>query len=122
MRMRDKRAAWTVLAAAFLALPATACVLGANPATAEQQPQTVSAQPAAPAAESAATPADLSHSKALFEGVCSGCHAIGLVTSKGHDRDGWVEVVTRMYGLGMEASQDEALAIVDYLAATHPAK
>lgn len=82
-----------------------------------------SAQAPAPAARSPSTPADrvdMVHAKATFQALCSKCHDPGIATSQNHDRSGWQDVIQRMYGFGLVASEDETKQVVEYLTATYP--
>lgn len=56
------------------------------------------------------------------ERVCSSCHAIGLVTAKGRTEDGWAEVIGRMIGHGLEASDDDLQTVHAYLSRELPPK
>ena len=81
--------------------------------------------PAAPAQAQAATAPPAVDLQGLPEGVgqettarvCTQCHAIGMVTSQKHDRDGWNEVIVRMIeDQGLSASEEELTEISAYLA------
>ena len=76
---------------------------------------------AAPETASAAS-VDMEHAKATFEGLCVNCHDIGLITAQGHDRAGWEEVITRMYGFGLAGSDEEVNEVLEYLVANYPAQ
>lgn len=52
--------------------------------------------------------------------VCTGCHAIGMVTANGRTSDGWAEMIERMMGLGMEASDEDLQTIHAYLTREFP--
>lgn len=47
--------------------------------------------------------------------VCTSCHAIGMVTAKGRTADGWSEIIGRMIGLGLEASDEDLQTVHAYL-------
>jgi cytochrome c5 len=79
--------------------------------------------PGTPAQATAVQPAD--EFQGLPEGVgrettarvCTQCHAIGMVTSQKHNRDGWNEVIVRMIeDQGLSASEEELTEISAYLA------
>lgn len=58
--------------------------------------------------------------KALFEQKCSICHSIDRPTAKKKDRAGWEKTVLRMKNVnGAPITDEEARAIIDYLAQTH---
>ena len=52
--------------------------------------------------------------------VCTGCHAIGMVTANGRTSDGWAEMIERMMGLGMEASDEDLQTVHAYLTREFP--
>lgn len=52
--------------------------------------------------------------------VCTSCHAIGMVTANGRTSDGWAEVIERMMGLGLEASDEDLQAVHAYLTREFP--
>jgi len=62
---------------------------------------------------------DNAHAEATFQTLCSKCHDLGMVTSAKHDRAGWEEVLQRMSGHGLVASDEEVKEVLDYLA-TNP--
>lgn len=47
--------------------------------------------------------------------VCTSCHAIGMVTANGRTSEGWAEIIERMMGLGMEASDEDLQTVHAYL-------
>ena len=103
---------------AALALLAGACAaLPAGPA--------VRAQTAPPPAASSAAPAsatvDLAAEKAVYEGLCTGCHETGLIEAQGRTPAEWDEVAHSMLDRGLVASPAEIAQIVDYLSKTFPA-
>ena len=57
--------------------------------------------------------------KALFEQKCSTCHGADRATSKKKTAEEWGKLVERMRGNGAQLSDDEAKAIVGYLAKAH---
>lgn len=61
---------------------------------------------------------DLVHAKATFQALCSKCHDLGPVNAQNHDRAGWQEVIERMNGFGLVASDEEREEVLSYLAAT----
>ena len=64
----------------------------------------------------------MAHAKATFEAVCSGCHEASLATDLRNTRRGWEQLVDRMFGFGLSASDAQVKEVVDYLATTYPAK
>jgi quinoprotein glucose dehydrogenase len=58
----------------------------------------------------------------LTEKLCTTCHGMSTATSPGRDAGSWRFVVNEMIGLGAAVTDDQALAIVDYLARDFPAK
>ena len=52
--------------------------------------------------------------------VCTGCHAIGMVTANGRTSDGWAEIIERMMGLGLEASDEDLQTVHAYLTREFP--
>jgi cytochrome c5 len=52
--------------------------------------------------------------------VCTSCHAIGMVTAKGRTADGWSEIIGRMIGLGLEASDEDLQTVHAYLSRELP--
>lgn len=52
--------------------------------------------------------------------VCTSCHAIGMVTAKGRTPDGWSEIIGRMMGLGLEASDEDLQTVHAYLSRNLP--
>lgn len=52
--------------------------------------------------------------------VCTSCHAIGMVTANGRTSDGWAEIIERMMGLGMEASDEDLQTVHAYLTREFP--
>ena len=111
MKLRTRvAAAFAGAAVVFGALASTACA---------QSPARAAAAPAQTASPGGGV--DLIHAKASFQSLCSKCHDLGLATSQAHDRAGWNEVVQRMSGFGLVASDEEKAEVVEYLAASHPA-
>ena len=85
-------------------------------------PAAASAGGAAPAAAAAAAGGtDMAHAKTTFQTVCSACHDAALATDLRNTRRGWEQVVDRMFGFGMSATDAQVKEIVDYLTATYPA-
>ncbi len=56
------------------------------------------------------------------ERLCQGCHDIAQSVSLRQDRNGWAATLTKMVGLGVKATDQELLALVDYLATHYPAE
>lgn len=52
--------------------------------------------------------------------LCTGCHAIGMVTATGRTSDGWAEMIERMMGLGLEASDEDLQTVHAYLTREFP--
>ena len=61
-------------------------------------------------------------SRQTFEQICSTCHDTAIATGPGHTRAGWQQVVDRMFGFGMSATDAQVKEVVDYLAANYPAR
>jgi hypothetical protein len=95
-------------------------VPGSTPAPAPGAPASpgVAVTPAVPGA---AAPIDMVRAKATFENLCGSCHETALATDARYNREGWKQVVERMFGFGMSATDEQAAEIVEYLTATHPA-
>jgi competence protein ComEA len=53
---------------------------------------------------------------------CSQCHELERSISLQQDRGGWQVTVTKMASLGMEATDQELAAVIDYLAAHYPSE
>jgi quinoprotein glucose dehydrogenase len=90
---------------------------------------TTAAQPAIAVShtEAAAAPVVASYpraeeGRALTEQLCTTCHGMSTTTSPGRDAASWRFVVNEMIGFGAAVTDDQALAIVDYLARDFPAK
>jgi hypothetical protein len=92
-------------------------------AAAAQTPAATSAAApaaAAPTATTTAAPAvDMVHAKATFEQVCSACHESALATDMKNTRKGWEQVVDRMFGFGLAATDEQVNEIVEYLSANY---
>ncbi len=56
--------------------------------------------------------------KAEVQKLCSTCHPAERGASVRLTRDGWQDVITRMVGLGLKASDEELNAVLEYMA-TH---
>ena len=54
-------------------------------------------------------------SKDLVQNVCTGCHSIGLITSRRQSRTAWNGTVRKMAQSGASATDEQFNAIVDYL-------
>lgn len=52
--------------------------------------------------------------------LCTSCHAIGMVTANGRTSDGWAELIERMMGLGLEASDEDLQTVHAYLTREFP--
>jgi hypothetical protein len=68
----------------------------------------------APAEEPVAVDAE-----ALLQDRCTECHALNRTTSARKSREQWDETVSRMIGYGVELSDEEKAALLDYLAETY---
>jgi cytochrome c5 len=64
---------------------------------------------------------DMVHAKATFVTLCSKCHDLGPINAQRHDRAGWSEVLDRMSGFGLVASDEEIKEVLDYLVARQAA-
>lgn len=51
----------------------------------------------------------------MTQQLCTSCHAIGMVTATGRTSDGWAEIIERMMGLGLEASDEDLQTVHAYL-------
>lgn len=60
--------------------------------------------------------------KAETEKLCSQCHDIAKSVSLRQDRNGWGATITKMIGMGMEGSDEEYRASLEYLAKHFPAE
>lgn len=56
----------------------------------------------------------------VVQRACTSCHAIGMVTAKGRTSQEWGEIIGRMQGLGLEASDDDLYTIHQYLSRELP--
>lgn len=119
LRVRLRAAATFAGAAAliFTALPPPAGAQSPAPAAAAsaKDPQAPPGQ-----AEEHSSAIDPAHAAATVQALCSKCHDLGLVASAKYDRAGWQEVLQRMYGHGLVASDEEAKEVLNYLAASPP--
>lgn len=59
--------------------------------------------------------------RAETERLCQGCHDLEQSVSLRQDRNGWAATITKMVGLGVKATDQELIAMVDYLAKHYPA-
>jgi len=87
-------------------------------------PQAKAKAPTAPAPQSPTSPPPAAIVRAglpagpgreTVQRVCTSCHAIGMVTAKGRTADGWSEIIGRMIGLGLEASDEDLQTVHAYL-------
>jgi virginiamycin B lyase len=60
--------------------------------------------------------------KNTIQSVCSGCHALGMVTNSGHSHADWETVLHMMVNVGAPVPADQFPIVVDYLAKNFPAK
>ena len=56
------------------------------------------------------------------ERLCQGCHDIAQSVSLRQDRNGWAATLTKMVGLGVKATDEELLILVEYLSKHYPAE
>jgi cytochrome c5 len=73
------------------------------------------------AATTSAPEADSSLVKALVRKICGTCHDLGIVTSQRKSPADWDATVTKMMGMGAQLTDDQADAVIDYLATTYAA-
>jgi hypothetical protein len=52
--------------------------------------------------------------------ICGRCHSTNIFASHGYTREKWSSVIDAMTAKGMEATDDEASEILDYLALNFP--
>lgn len=57
----------------------------------------------------------------LTESRCQGCHDLAKSVSLRQDRNGWAGTLQKMVGLGVQASDQELIALLDYLSKHYPA-
>ena len=55
------------------------------------------------------------------EELCQGCHDISQSVSLRQDRNGWGATLKKMVGLGVKATDQDLLILLDYLAKHYPA-
>src|SRR5215210_2329403 len=67
-------------------------------------------------AQQPATPAA---SKDNFERLCGSCHEPERSTSSRRTRDQWLQTVNQMVARGAQGTDEELLAVVEYLAREH---
>ena len=70
---------------------------------------------AAPAAPKADDPLPDGKGKDLTKKVCSGCHALSVISDKRRPADEWDSIMERMISKGLEASDDDLDTIRNYL-------
>lgn len=70
---------------------------------------------AAPAAPKEDDPLPDGKGKDITKKVCSGCHALSVVSQKRRTADEWDDILERMISKGLEASDDDLDKIHDYL-------
>jgi competence protein ComEA len=54
--------------------------------------------------------------------TCSKCHSPNILLATGRTQDGWEEIITKMTTLGLEGTDEQFTAILDYLTASFPLK
>lgn len=82
---------------------------------AETPPPAPAPVPAPPLVTPARTGLPPGAGRETVQQVCTSCHAIGMVTANGRTSDGWAEVIERMMGLGLEASDEDLQTVHAYL-------
>jgi mono/diheme cytochrome c family protein len=60
--------------------------------------------------------------KDLTKTTCGKCHSTNIFASQGYTREQWSSIMDSMASKGMEATDDEAAQILDYLSASFPPK
>lgn len=90
------------------------------PAQRSSTPQAPAATPTPAPVVRASTGLPAGPGRDVTQRVCTACHAIGMVTAKGRTSQEWAEIIGRMQGLGLEASDDDLYAIHDYLSRELP--
>jgi hypothetical protein len=60
--------------------------------------------------------------KSTYMMICSECHGADSVTSMGHNRAGWKDIVDDMVDKGATATPKQAKEIINYLAKAFPKK
>lgn len=107
------------------AKPVTAAISVPTPSPAKQPtalPQAPAATPAtaAPPVVRVSTGLPPGSGRDVVQRACTSCHAIGMVTAKGRTSQEWGEIIGRMQGLGLEASDDDLYTIHQYLSRELP--
>lgn len=92
-----------------------------NTTTTTAPAEAVSPEPAGPKPAAATFPRADEGLK-LAEQLCTTCHGFSTAVSPGRDAASWAFTVNEMIGLGAAVTDDQARAIVDFLARDHPAK
>ncbi len=59
--------------------------------------------------------------KAETQKLCSQCHELAQSVSLNQDHAGWQKTVSKMANFGMEATEKEISAVIEYLAKNYPA-
>jgi competence protein ComEA len=54
--------------------------------------------------------------------VCAGCHEVERSVSLRQDREGWQNTIGKMTGLGLQATEQELAAVLDYLTKNYAAE
>lgn len=119
LRVRVRGAASFAIAAA-ISSAALASMAYAKPPAAAAAASVNGAQAQPGPAAGQADAVDPAHAAATVQSLCSKCHDLGLVASAKYDRAGWQEVLQRMYGHGLVASDEEAKEVLDYLSNPPP--
>jgi len=119
LRVRVRGVASFAIAAAISSAALASMAYAKPPGpTAASGADGVQAPPVRPGGQGQAV--DPAHAAATVQSLCSKCHDLGLVASAKYDRAGWEEVLQRMYGHGLVASDEEAKEVLDYLSSPPP--
>ncbi|MFP5275938.1 MAG: helix-hairpin-helix domain-containing protein [Acidobacteriota bacterium] len=116
--MASKAMLWNAVLVAAILSPVAASVAGAT----QQDPSSTDSSQQTPPKPDAAKQQD--EIKKLPPGpgreelvrVCTGCHLLSVVTSQRKSEDGWTDTVVEMRNRGANASDDDMVKIVEYLA------
>ena len=60
--------------------------------------------------------------KAIADGKCNSCHALGARVGSGYTAEGWKTVLRMMTNHGVPVSAEELPALTEYLVKTYPVK
>jgi competence protein ComEA len=93
-----------------------AALLGGSVASAQQQPTPAPAT--APADDHPEFPAGAGRDITLR--LCSRCHSPNNILAMGRTQQGWQDLIIKMTTLGLQGSDEEFTAVLDYLTANFP--